>query len=100
MVPMTSTPLLNLSALLDDAKCFVDEGARRDGGRDDRLDRRLLTIGQHMQDDVATPLDQAEDRRLLLGQRAPARCALEPAPPPKAAFLATAAGWPLCPATT
>ena len=78
----------------------VDERVPGDRDRNDRLDRLLLDIGQHLQHDFATALDQAEDWRLLFRQRAPAGCALEPTPSPAAAFLATAAGWPLCPATT
>src|SRR4051812_10932824 len=78
----------------------VDASAFGDGGLDDRLDRLLLHIGQHAHDDLTTALDQAEDRRLVLLQRATARRSCQSAaasePPP----LATAAGWPLCPATT
>src|SRR5215208_3413901 len=48
----------------------VDAGALGDDGCDDRLDRRLLHLGQHVEDHLATPLDQAEDRRLVLRQRA------------------------------
>jgi len=36
----------------------------------DRLDRRLLNIGQHLDDHLAIALKQAEDRRFLLRQRA------------------------------
>src|SRR3954471_12919219 len=78
----------------------VDASAFGDGRLDDRLDRLLLHVGQHAHDDPTTALDQAEDRRLVLPQRAAARpsrqSAAAAAPPP----LATAAGWPLCPATT
>src|SRR4051812_7126142 len=78
----------------------VDAGTLGDGGLDDRLDRLLLHSGQHAHDDLPTTLDQAEDRRRLLLQRAAARRSRQPAaaaaPPP----LATAAGCPLCPATT
>jgi len=35
----------------------VDEGARGDGGGDDRHDRGLLHIGQHAQHDLAAALD-------------------------------------------
>ncbi len=78
----------------------VDEGARGDGGGDDRLDRGLLHVGQHAQHDLAAALDQAKDRRLVLLQRAAARRACQLAPAPEPALLATAAGCPLCPATT
>jgi hypothetical protein len=36
----------------------VDEGALRDGGPDDRLDRPLLNIGQHLQHHLPAALDQ------------------------------------------
>src|SRR5215203_669283 len=78
----------------------VDERALSNGGRDDRLDRPLLHVGQHVQDYLATALDQAEDGRLVLLQRAAARRAGQPASTPKSPLLATAAGWPLWPATT
>src|SRR5215217_2145620 len=78
----------------------VDEGALSDGARDDRLDRPLLHVGQPAQDHLTTALDQAEDRGLVLFQRAPTRYAPQLAAPPRAPLLATAAGWPLWPATT
>ncbi len=78
----------------------VDEGARGDRCLDDRLDRPLLHVGQHAQHHLAAALDQAEDGRLVLLQRAAARRACQPAPPSEPPLLATAAGWPLCPATT
>src|SRR3954447_14103933 len=77
-----------------------DEGALSDGARDDRLDRPLLHVGQHAQDHLTTALDQAEDRGLVLFQRAPTRYAPQLASPPRAPLLATAAGWPLWPAPT
>src|SRR3954462_10823776 len=43
----------------------VDEGIFRDCGFEDRLDRDLLHVGQHAQDNRATALDQAEDGRLV-----------------------------------
>jgi len=78
----------------------VDEGARGDRGRDDRLDRGLLHVGQHAQHDLSAALDQAEDRRLVLLQRAAARRACQPAAPSEPPLLATSSGCPLCPATT
>ena len=78
----------------------VDEGALSNGARDDRLDRPLLHVGQHVQDHWPTSLDQAEDRGLILLRRAPTRYAPQLASPPRAPLLATAAGWPLWPATT
>src|SRR5215207_164696 len=73
----------------------VDEGALSDDGRDDRLDRPLLHVGQHAQDHRTTALDQAEDGWLILLERAPTRRAGQPATPPEPPLLATAAGWPL-----
>src|SRR3954462_9523695 len=78
----------------------VDEGIFCDCGFDDRLDRDLLHVGQHAQDNRATALDQAEDGRLVFLQRTAARCAGQPATASDPPLLATAAGWPLCPATT
>ena len=89
-----------LQAGLDVVLVGVDEGVPGDRGPDDRLDRLLLDIGQHLQRHLPAALDQAEDRRLVLRQRAASRRSRQPAaasePPP----FATAAGWPLCPATT
>ncbi len=78
----------------------VDEGARGDGGGDDRHDRALPHVGQQAQHDLAAALDQPEDGRLVLRQRTAARRACQLAPAPEPARLATAAGCPLCPATT
>src|SRR3712207_1865044 len=78
----------------------VDQRARGDGGLDDRLDGRLLDSGQPVQHDVPAAWDQAEDGRLVLGQRAAPALAFQPAPSGRAPLLATAAGLPLCPATT
>src|SRR3954453_3425417 len=78
----------------------VDAGALGNDSLDDRLDRRLLYIGQHAQDHLPAALDQAEDRRLLLRQRAAARRSGQPAATAEPPLLATAAGWPFSPATT
>src|SRR4051812_42687064 len=78
----------------------VDEGIFCDCGFEDRLDRDLLHVGQHAQDHLATALDQAEDGRLVLLPRAPARCTCQPATTSEPPLLATAVGWPLWPATT
>src|SRR3712207_5316118 len=48
----------------------VNETATADGGFDNGLDRRLLNLGQHVQNNLSTAPDQAKDRWLLLGQRA------------------------------
>src|SRR3954470_6835397 len=78
----------------------VDAGTLGDGGLDDRLDCLLLHVGQHAHDDLPTALDQAEDRWLVLLQRAAARRSGQSAAASKPPLFATAAGWPLCPATT
>src|SRR3954449_1105509 len=78
----------------------MDERAFGNRGRDDRLDRRLLHVGQHVQDYLTSALDQAENGWLVLLPRAPARRAGQPATAPEPPLLATAAGWPLWPATT
>src|SRR4051812_46620339 len=62
-----------LQAGIDTVLVGVDEGTLRNRGLDDRLDRDLLHVGQHVQDHRATALDQAEDGRLVLRQRASAR---------------------------
>src|SRR3954452_18493787 len=78
-----------------------EHGAPRgDRPPDERGDRLLLDIGQHPDHDLAGPLDHPEDRRLLLGQGAPARCPLQPTSPALSPFFLTASGWPLWPATT
>jgi hypothetical protein len=89
-----------LQAGVDVVLIRVDEAVRRYSGPDDRLDRRLPDVGQHLQHHLPAALDQPQDRRLLLVQRAPAGRALQAPPSSKAGFLATAAGLPLCPATT
>src|SRR4051794_18618152 len=89
-----------LQAGVDAILVGVDEGALSNSARDDRLDRPLLHVGQPAQDHLTTALDQAEDRGLVLFQRAPTRYAPQLAAPPRSPPLATAAGWPLCPATT
>src|SRR3954464_14542108 len=78
----------------------MDERAFGNRGRDDRLDRGLLHVGQHVQDYLTSALDQAENGWLVLLPRAPARRAGQPATAPEPPLLATAAGWPLWPATT
>src|SRR3954466_10775177 len=74
----------------------VDERALGYRGLDDRLDRRLLHVGQHVQDYLTSALDQAENGWLVLLQRAPARRTGQPPAASKPPLLATAAGWPLC----
>jgi len=86
-------------ACIDVVFIGVDHRAGHDRGSNDRLDRGLLHIGQHAQHDLTAALDQAEDRWLVLRQRAASRRALKPAPPSRAPLFSTSAGWPLCPAT-
>ncbi len=78
----------------------MNESVWCDGILDDRLDRGLLYVGQHLQYDLSTTLDQPEDRRLVLLLRAPPGHPLQPAAPSWPPLFATSAGWPLCPATT
>src|SRR5215212_10103559 len=87
-------------ATVDAILVGVDERSLGDGGLDDRLDRGLPHVGQHVQDHLATTLDQAEDRWPVLRQRAAARRCLQSAAPPETPLLAAAAGWPLWPAAT
>src|SRR4029453_14579161 len=90
--PMTNSLVLvapSLQPSIDVVLVGVDQTARRDRGLDDRLDGLLLDIGQHLQHDLAATLDQAEDRRLVLFQRAAARRAGQAPSPPKAPLFAT-----------
>jgi hypothetical protein len=65
----------------------VDQRAAADRPLNDRLDRGLLDIVQHVKHDFAAALDQAEDRGLLFLQGAAATLAFQPAPPPLPAFF-------------
>jgi len=96
LVPVAPGRQASVDAIL----VLVYEGARGDGGGDDRLYRSLLNVGQHAQHHLVAALDQAEDGRLVLRQRAAARRACQLATAPEPPCLTTAAGWPLCPATT
>src|SRR4051794_4407792 len=78
----------------------VDEGALRDGRLDHRPDRPLPDVGEHAHDHLAPALEQAEDRRLVLGERAATGGASQPPTSAGTPLLATAAGLPLWPATT
>ena len=73
----------------------IDQRTRDDGPCDDRLDSRLLNVGQHLEDNFAAALDQSKDRRLLLFQGAATAFAFQPPPASRAAFFWTAAGLPL-----
>jgi hypothetical protein len=96
LVPVAPTRQASIDVVL----VGVDESASGNGRLNDRLDRRLLHIGQHVQDHVTAALDQAEDRRLVLLQRAASRRPFQAPPPPEPPLFATSAGFPLCPATT
>src|SRR5262245_13494818 len=73
----------------------VDHRAFAERRLDERTDGRLLDIGLHADDDLAAPLDHPEDRRLLLGQRAPPRRPLQSPAASESPFFLTAAGCPL-----
>src|SRR3954452_1810593 len=89
---VTKAPLRQ--SAIDRVLVGIDQAAQGHAGQDQRLDRRLLNIGQHVQDHGATALDHAEDRRLLFLQGAAAGHTLQPAATPRPVFFATAAGWP------
>src|SRR3954452_9789832 len=89
-----------LQPAVDTVLVGVDEGALRDGRLDHRPDRRLPDVGEHAHDHLAAALQQAQDGRLVLGERAAAGGAPQPPAPAGTPLLATAAGLPLCPATT
>src|SRR3954468_3344871 len=78
----------------------VDHRAFDDRSLNDRLDRFLLHIGQHAENDLAIALDQAQDRRLFLFKRTTTAGSFQASAPPGPTFFWTAAGLPLCPATT
>ena len=71
-----------------------------DSRLDNRLDRLLPDVGQHVENDLTASLDHPEDGRFLLFQSAAARRALEAPAASLAAFFWVAIGFPLCPATT
>lgn len=73
----------------------IDQRTRADRLCDDRLDGRLLNVGQHPEDNFAAALDQSQDWRLLLVQGAATTFAFQSPSAPLAAFFWTAAGLPL-----
>src|SRR3954454_4734600 len=89
-----------LQAPVDVVLVGVHQGAPRDRRLDHRPDRPLPDVGEHTEDDLAPALDQAQDGRLVLGERAAAGSTPQPPPAARPPFFATAAGWPLWPATT
>src|SRR4051795_10923274 len=86
-------------ARVDVVVVSVDQAVRGNGRRDHRLDCLLLHVGEHADHELTTALDQTEDRRLFLLQCAPPRPPRQPAASAQPPLFATAAGWPLCPAT-
>src|SRR4051812_1043714 len=85
---------------IDHVLIGIDQTAQSHARQDQRLDRRLLNVGQQVQDHGTAALDHAEDRRLLLLQGAAAGLTFQSAAPTRPAFFATAAGCPLWPAVT
>src|ERR687889_146779 len=65
----------------------VDHRAFDDHSLNDRLNRFLLHIGQHAENDLAIALDQAQDMLLFLFERATAARSLEPSAPPGPTFF-------------
>src|SRR3954451_16180431 len=70
----------------------IDHRAFDDDCCNDRLDCFLLYIGQHPENDLTIALDQAQDRRLFLFERATATRSFEPSAPPGPTFF-----WTGCP---
>src|SRR4051794_10186053 len=89
-----------LQAGVDAVLVGVHQGAPRDRRLDHRPDRPLLDLGQHTEDHLAPALDHAQDGRLVLVERAAAGGAPQPPAAARPPLFATAAGWPLWPATT
>src|SRR5664279_873451 len=78
----------------------IKQRAFRNSRLDERFDRLLLDIGQHVENDLSAALNHPEDRRFLLFQSAATRRTFEAPAPSLAAFFWVAIGFPLCPATT
>ncbi len=73
----------------------INHRAFDDDGRNDRLDRFLLHIGQHPKNDLAITLDQTQYRRLFLFKRTTTAGSFQASAPPGPTFFWTAAGLPL-----
>jgi len=69
-------------------------GARRDGRQDQRFNRGLADIVQHVDDHLAAALDHTEDRWLLLLKRAATRGALQAVSPALTVFFLLPKGVP------
>src|SRR4051794_14772707 len=89
---VTVTPLDQ--AAIDVVFIGVDQSPLRYHPVDQGLDGHLLDVLQHPDHDLASALHHPEDRRLLLGQSAPASLAFQASPPGEASFFLTASGWP------
>src|SRR4051794_824465 len=89
-----------VQAAVDAVLVGVHEGALGDAPLDDGPDRRLPHVGQQAHGHVAAALEQAEDRRLVLVERAPAESTPQPSASTGTPPSATAAGSPLWPAAT
>ena len=72
---------------------------RQDRFGDDGLDRLLLNIWQHPENNFTVPLDHPEHGRFLFLKSAPSPGAFQPAAASSSSFFFTASGCPLCPAT-
>src|SRR5918997_642860 len=77
----------------------VDQSVRGNGRLNQRLDRHLLDVCQHPNDNRSAAFNHAEDGRFFAFKRAASPCALESSPSTGAPFFATSSGCPLCPAT-
>ena len=83
-----------LQAGIDVVFVGLDQGARADGVADDRLDSRLLNVGQHSENDFAPALDQSQDRRLLLVQGAATAFTFQSPPASFPTFFERRPGFP------
>jgi hypothetical protein len=87
-------------SIVDVILVCIKQLAFRNGRFDERFDRLLLDIGQHVKNNLSAVLNHPDDGRFLLFQSAAARRTLEAPAPSLAAFFGVATGLPLCPATT
>src|SRR5687767_6804049 len=88
-----------LQVAIDVVLIGVEHGSRRNCGLDQRLDRHLLHVFQHPNDNGSTAFDHAEDRWFLAFERPASPGPFEAPSPSRAPFLAISLGWPLWPAT-
>src|SRR5688572_12403989 len=84
-----------IQAAVDVIRIGVDQGPRGNRGWNQRLDRHLLDVLQHLNHHIATALDHAEDRRFLTFERPASPGPLESPSSAQAPFFATSSGWPL-----